>query len=145
MARVGAGAIEGGHTAEAMPQVWAMGVPERAMPPGNEVASLASIARSGAGSGGFGALEGAKRVELSSTDRETEIMGDKITGVLEVGTNGKGEVVINHPDLQPDENGAGHIVFSPNQARNLARLLNEKAKDADSEGLSHVLGEALRS
>jgi hypothetical protein len=28
-------------------------------------------------------------------------MGD----ILEVGTNGAGEVVINHPDLQPDENG----------------------------------------
>lgn len=70
---------------------------------------------------------------------------DKMMGVLEVGTNGKGEVIINHPDLQRDADGIAHIVFSPNQARNLARLLNEKAKDADTEGLSRVLSEALRS
>jgi hypothetical protein len=47
-------------------------------------------------------------------------MADKITGTLEVGTNETNEVVINHPDLDPDENGVGHIVFSPAQARNLA-------------------------
>jgi len=52
---------------------------------------------------------------------------------LEVGTNGKGEVVINHPDLYPDENGVGHIVFSPRQARSLANLLNKKAVEADKE------------
>ncbi len=51
-------------------------------------------------------------------------------GVLEVGTNGSGEVVINHPDLQPDSNGVGHIVFSVEQARNLANLLQSKAADA---------------
>lgn len=48
-------------------------------------------------------------------------------GFLEVGTNGEGEIVINHPDLIPDENGVGHIVFSVDQARNLADLLNSKA------------------
>lgn len=58
---------------------------------------------------------------------------EKNAGVLEVGTNGNGEVVINHPDLQPDENGVGHIVFSPRQARHLANLLNLKARDADAE------------
>lgn len=52
---------------------------------------------------------------------------DKITGILEVGTNDQGEVVINHPDLKPDENGVGHIVFSPRQARNLAELLTKHA------------------
>lgn len=61
-------------------------------------------------------------------------MPDKITGTLEVGTNDHGEVVINHPDLQPDENGVGHIVFSPDQARNLARLLNTHAKQIDGIG-----------
>jgi hypothetical protein len=60
-------------------------------------------------------------------------MTDKVTGVLEVGTNGRGEVVINHPDLEPDENGVGHIVFSPDQAENLARLLRRKAKEARAE------------
>jgi hypothetical protein len=52
---------------------------------------------------------------------------------LEVGTNGRGEVVINHPDLQPDDEGVGHIVFSVEQARNLANLLLSKAADAASE------------
>ena len=53
--------------------------------------------------------------------------------VLEVGTNGAGEVVINHPDLQPDENGVGHIVFSPEQARRLAFSLQQKANSAEEE------------
>lgn len=60
-------------------------------------------------------------------------MADKISGYLEVGTNDKGEVVVNHPDIKPDENGVGHIVFSPNQARSLANLLLQKAAKADSE------------
>jgi hypothetical protein len=60
-------------------------------------------------------------------------MTDVAQGVLEVGTNGKGEVVINHPDLQPDENGVGHIVFSVEQARNLANLLMSKSADAAVE------------
>jgi hypothetical protein len=60
-------------------------------------------------------------------------MADKITGTLEVGTNGKGEVVINHPDLAPDENGVGHIVFSPKQARSLGHLLLKKADEAVHE------------
>lgn len=58
-------------------------------------------------------------------------MADKITGVLEVGTNDNGEVVINHPDLKPDKNGVGHIVFSPRQARDLAMLLVMKAAEAE--------------
>ena len=58
---------------------------------------------------------------------------DKVTGVLEVGTNGAGEVVVNHPDLITDANGCGHIVFSPAQARHLAKLLLRKADDADVE------------
>lgn len=52
---------------------------------------------------------------------------------LDVGTNGAGEVVINHPDLSPDADGVGHIVFSPAQARNLATLLVRKARDAEEE------------
>lgn len=50
---------------------------------------------------------------------------------LEVGTNDRGEVVINHPDLQPDKDGVGHIVFSPDQARYLARLLMKQAAIAE--------------
>ena len=56
---------------------------------------------------------------------------DRVTGVLEVGLNDTGEVVINHPDLQPDENGVGHIAFAPAQARNLARLLLQHAGEAE--------------
>ena len=51
-------------------------------------------------------------------------------GFLEVGLNDKNEIVINHPDLMPDENGVGHIVFSVKQARNLALLLNKHADEA---------------
>ncbi len=54
-------------------------------------------------------------------------------GILEVGTNGAGEVVINHPDLEPDENGVGHIVFSVEEARNLGNLLLSKSADAAAE------------
>ena len=56
---------------------------------------------------------------------------DKISGFLEIGTNDHGEVVINHGDLKPDENGVGHIVFSPNQARQLATLLIKHASEAE--------------
>ena len=60
-------------------------------------------------------------------------MADIEQGTLEVGTDGHGEVVINHPDLKPDANGIGHIVFSVEQARNLANLLLSKAADAAVE------------
>ena len=60
-------------------------------------------------------------------------MVDIKQGILEVGTNGSGEVVINHPDLLPDENGVGHIVFSVEQARDLANLLLSKSADAAVE------------
>lgn len=52
-------------------------------------------------------------------------------GFLEVGLTPEGEVVINHPDLKPDAEGVGHIVFSPMQARNLAMML---IKNADLAG-----------
>src|SRR6185312_9061344 len=51
-------------------------------------------------------------------------------GVLEVGIDDGGNVVVNHPDLKPDTNGVGHIVFSPQQARAMARLLMDKADEA---------------
>lgn len=58
---------------------------------------------------------------------------DKIEGFLEVGCNENDEVVINHPDLKPDENGVGHIVFSPRQAKGLAKLLIKHATLAEDE------------
>lgn len=59
-------------------------------------------------------------------------MNDRAVGVLEVGSVG-GEVIINHPDLKPDEQGVGHIVFSPAQARNLAHSLLRQANIAEEE------------
>ena len=52
-------------------------------------------------------------------------------GILEVGCNAQNEVVINHPDLKPDANGVGHIVFSVAQARNLAKILLKRAGEAE--------------
>jgi hypothetical protein len=59
-----------------------------------------------------------------------EVVTGPPKGYLEVGA-ADGEVVINHPDLQPDENGVGHITFSPAQARALARLLEKNAHMLD--------------
>jgi len=56
-------------------------------------------------------------------------------GVLLVGTNGKGEVCIDHADIETDSEGIGHLIFSPDQAKSLAKLLNVKAADAVLEVL----------
>jgi hypothetical protein len=56
---------------------------------------------------------------------------DKIAGYLGVGLNEQNEIVINHPDLKPDENGVGHIVFSIRQARHLAQCLLRHAFEAE--------------
>lgn len=58
-------------------------------------------------------------------------MKEKITGVIEVGVSDIDKVVINHPDLNPGADGAGHIVFSPNQARKLAEILQKYANLAE--------------
>src|ERR1035438_2791117 len=68
---------------------------------------------------------------------------EKVSGFLEVGPNDKNEVVINHPDLHPDENGVGHIVFSPNQARNLAELLIKHANSIDTDTSTPSIGRPL--
>jgi hypothetical protein len=57
---------------------------------------------------------------------------DRIEGHLEVGFNDDGEIVVNHPDLKPDANGIGHIIFSINQAQHLSALLARKAGEAAS-------------
>lgn len=54
-------------------------------------------------------------------------------GTLEVGRNDRFEVIVNHPGLKPDENGIGHLVFYPRQARRLARLLMKHAVEAVEE------------
>jgi hypothetical protein len=59
------------------------------------------------------------------------VMADKVTGHLEVGCNDHGEVVINHPKMDVDAEGVGHLVFSPGQARGLGLLMLRKAAEAD--------------
>lgn len=80
-------------------------------------------------------------------------MSDKIEGYIEVGHNESGEIVVNIPPNKkrreqhgtncayrgdPDELcNCGveyeHIVFSPNQARNLAHILEKSASEAEME------------
>jgi len=50
-------------------------------------------------------------------------------GVLLVGRNNQGEVVINFPRLDTDSAGMSYIVFSPQQARDLAALLIKHAAE----------------
>jgi len=57
-----------------------------------------------------------------------------MAGTLEVGTNLRHEVVINHYKLDVDKEGKGYIVFSPNQARDLAKILIVKAAEAEASG-----------
>jgi len=53
-------------------------------------------------------------------------------GTLQVGLSAdETEVIINHPDLQADAQGNGHITFSAQQARDLAALLVRKAMDIE--------------
>jgi hypothetical protein len=59
----------------------------------------------------------------SKKDQDKPASGELIVAITE---NGK-EIVINHPDLKPDAEGVGHIVFSPEQAVHLAVLLWKKA------------------
>lgn len=54
-------------------------------------------------------------------------------GVLEVGTNGRAEVVINHPDLKPDAHGVGHIVFSIEQCEGFIATLQRQVAVAKTE------------
>ena len=50
---------------------------------------------------------------------------------LEVGlSTDETEVIINHPELTPSPDGrGGYLVFSPQQARDLANLLLRKARE----------------
>ena len=65
-------------------------------------------------------------------------------GILEVGTL-NGEVIINHPDLEPDADGVGHIVFSPAQARSLAQVLLTQAHEAECEAMRAYEAERIAS
>jgi hypothetical protein len=65
--------------------------------------------------------------QSESLKRMTREPEDVVDGVLEVGRDDNFQIVVNHPDLKPDENGVGHIVFSPRQARKFANLLMKHA------------------
>lgn len=56
---------------------------------------------------------------------------DRISGYLEVGINDRGDVVINHPALDVDAHGVGHVAFSPRQARGLALTLLRKVDEVE--------------
>jgi hypothetical protein len=85
---------------------------------------------------------GPKPVQLNRGDGE---MSETSAGVLEVGCNEQGEVVINHPDLKPDADGVGHIVFSPDQARNLAKLLTKHAGSVATVSMQNLLDAGLNA
>ena len=52
---------------------------------------------------------------------------------LQVGlTEDETEIVINHIELDLDENGAGYMIFSEDQARNLAMLLLKKVAEVQN-------------
>lgn len=58
-------------------------------------------------------------------------------GHIEVGSTADGQhVIVNHPDLDVDDTGCGHILFSPAQAREFARLLVECADECDVAQIS---------
>ena len=65
----------------------------------------------------------------------------RIEGELEIGRTDNYEVVMNLP---ADFQRPGHIVFSPDQARALAQLLNKHAKKADAEYRRHFPLRELR-
>lgn len=65
----------------------------------------------------------------------TNRMAEKDGGTLEVGTNERGEVVINLP-----HDMTGHIVFSPDQARTLAATLLEMALRANEKLMGKING-----
>jgi hypothetical protein len=65
-------------------------------------------------------------------------MNQPTKGYVEVGDDGL-DVIVNHPDLQPDDKGVGHIVFSPDEARHFARLLLNRAYQLDAGSLEEAL------
>jgi hypothetical protein len=65
-------------------------------------------------------------------------MAEVAEGVLSVGLTPEYQVVVNHPDLKADERGAGHIIFSPDQAKALGNLLLGKAAEAEVDHAAAV-------
>lgn len=66
-------------------------------------------------------------------------------GYLEVGLNEHGEIVVNHPDLKPDVNGVGHIVFSVEQAKQFANLLTKHAYESEKQAREKMESEKRKA
>jgi hypothetical protein len=58
-------------------------------------------------------------------------------GILEIGTDESGNVVLNHPNIDQNESG-GYIVFTPDEADGLAVLLLKMARRARLELLPAI-------
>jgi hypothetical protein len=59
---------------------------------------------------------------------------NRVAGFLEIDrTDDTHEIVITHPVLKPDANGAVRIVLRPRHARYMANLLVENATYAEAE------------
>jgi hypothetical protein len=76
-------------------------------------------------------LRAEERAAKARADAEAAAKPGPAPNTLEVGlTDDSQNIVINHPDLQPDEHGVGHIVFSVAQARSLIVVLQQKIGQA---------------
>lgn len=66
---------------------------------------------------------------------------------LEVGTNGKGEMILifKKQDMEVDANGVGHIVFSPAEARQFGNVIMKQADAAYHEWWKNKCRAALRA
>jgi len=60
---------------------------------------------------------------------------ERVAGFLEVWpADDLCAIVIKHPELRPDANGAVKIALSPRQARHLSSLLIMRAEEAEEAG-----------
>ena len=71
-------------------------------------------------------------------------MTDHIAGHLLVGETEAGDISVTHPNIVADADGVGHMLFSPTQARNLARVLCEAADRADKIRLADVVSNSFQ-
>jgi len=81
------------------------------------------------------ALGRGEEVSLNGVDGDTYhisaiVPPSQKAGILEVGVNEEGEVIVNHPSMMTDENGCGWIAFTPQQAEQFARTLLRNALKA---------------
>lgn len=68
----------------------------------------------------------------SEMDWEAEVRETLKKGkILWVSRNEIREVVVLHPSLDVDKDGIGHLIFSPSQARELAKLLLKHADECE--------------